>query len=199
MYKVHSNVIYKVNMTEQPKYTIIKKDGPIEIRQYPALINAEVDVKEATYRGAINIGFRMLAEYIFGGNVKAEEIAMTSPVQVTESENIAMTKPVTISVNDVYTVAFIMPSKYTMETLPAPRNPAIRLVPQEAKTVVAIRFSGFYQKNQVDKAEQRLRDWLEKEGLQTKGEFIAAGYNPPWVPGIFSRNEVMVQVRMDAE
>jgi hypothetical protein len=141
----------------------------------------------------------MLAEYIFGGNVKAEEIAMTSPVQVTESENIAMTKPVTISVNDVYTVAFIMPSKYTMETLPAPRNPAIRLVPQEAKTVVAIRFSGFYQKNQVDKAEQRLRDWLEKEGLQTKGEFIAAGYNPPWVPGIFSRNEVMVQVRMDAE
>lgn len=186
-------------MTEQPKYKIIKKDGPVEIRQYPELIKAEVEVKEATYREAINKGFRQLAGYIFGGNLQAEEIAMTSPVQVTESQNIAMTKPVTISGNGIYSVAFIMPSKFTFETLPKPKNPAIRLVVQESQTVAAIRFSGFYQKNQVAKAEQRLRDWLEKEGLQTQGEFIAAGYNPPWVPVIFSRNEVMVHVRMDAD
>lgn len=55
---------------------------------------------------------------------------MTVPVMNTTkvSENIAMTAPVmdTMSSSGKHIVAFTMPSKYTLETLPKPTNANIR-------------------------------------------------------------------------
>lgn len=62
--------------------------------------------------------------------------------------------------------------------------------------MAVVGFSGFYREGQVEKAKKRLHDWLENEDIPTDGAFIAAGYNPPWVPGFLARNEVMVSVRM---
>lgn len=125
-----------------------------------------------------------------------KNIDMTSPVQVTEGQKIAMTTPVTISGGDKFTVPFIMPSQFSLSTLPEPKNPQIFFSEMESKTMAAIGFSGFYREGQVEKAKKRLKQWLEKEHIQSEGAFIAAGYNPPWVPGFLARNEVMVEVRM---
>ena len=56
-------------MTETPKYSIIRKQNEIEIRQYPAYIQAEVVIDEKQYKSAIEKGFNVLAGYIFGNNV----------------------------------------------------------------------------------------------------------------------------------
>lgn len=181
-------------MTETPKYSVIKKDGSIELRQYPAHIKAEVEIEESSYRGAIFKGFRILADYIFGANQSNKNIEMTSPVQVSEGQKIAMTKPVTISGDGTYSVAFIMPSEYTIETLPEPKDPSISISKVESKTMAAIRFSGFYRDGKVEEAKKHLGQWLEKENIQTEGIFIAAGYDPPWVPWFLARNEIMVSV-----
>lgn len=183
-------------MTETPEYTVIKKEKGIELRLYPAYIKAEVDISDTTYRKAIFKGFSLLAGYIFGNNTKVEKIAMTAPVQVSSSQKITMTKPVTISGEGNYTVAFIMPSEYSLETLPKPNDAAIRFVRIESHTVAATRFSGFYRKRRVSRAKQRLNTWLGKEGLEGQGDFIVAGYNPPWVPWFLARNEVMVRIKM---
>lgn len=183
-------------MTETPEYIVVRKVGDIEIRQYPAYIKAEVEIEGSSYRDAIYKGFRILADYIFGNNLGNKTIDMTNPVQVTEGQKIAMTTPVTISGDDIYTVAFIMPSQFTLSTLPAPKNSKIFFSKVEAKTMAVVGFSGFYREGQVEKAKKRLHDWLENEDIPTDGAFIAAGYNPPWVPGFLARNEVMVSVRM---
>jgi len=185
-------------MTETPDYTVIRKDKSIELRQYPAYIKAEVDITNSTYRNAIFKGFSLLAGYIFGDNTAVEKIAMTTPVQVSPSQKIAMTKPVTISGDGNFTVAFIMPSAYTLETLPKPNDAAIRFVHVEPHTVAAIRFSGFYRERRATRAKQRLIAWLEKEGLESQGDFVVAGYNPPWVPWFLAHNEVMIQIEMGA-
>ena len=57
----------------------------------------------------------------------------------------------------------------------------------------AIRFSGYFQQDVINKKKQSLSQWLEEEGLETEGDFIVAGYNPPWVPGFLARNEVMIK------
>ena len=183
-------------MTETPEYIVIMKEKDIELRQYPAYIKAEVEIDESSYREAIYKGFRILADYIFGNNLGNKNIDMTSPVQVTEGQKIAMTTPVTISGGDKFTVAFIMPSQFSLSTLPKPKNPQIFFSEVESKTMAAIGFSGFYREGQVEKAKKRLQKWLEDENIQSEGAFIAAGYNPPWVPGFLARNEVMVGVRM---
>lgn len=116
-------------MTEQPKYTVIKKQNDFELRRYAGYIKAEVEVGGEDYKSAAERGFNILAGYIFGNNVARQKIAMTAPVAASRSEKIAMTVPVTISRADTYHVAFIMPSAYTLETLPAPKDERVRFIP----------------------------------------------------------------------
>jgi len=182
-------------MTDTPKYSVIRNYKEIELRQYPAYNEAEVDIPGSTYRQAIFKGFSILADFIFGNNIKSEKIAMTSPVMTTLSEKIAMTKPVTIRGDGSYKVSFIMPSDYSLATLPVPKNDRIRFKAVPPHTMAATRFVGFYNESKVKKAKQRLIRWLEKEGLETQGDFVAAGYNPPWVPWFLARNEVMIRIK----
>jgi len=182
-------------MTETPEYSVIKKHNEIEIRLYPAYIQAEVVVDENQYQSAIEKGFEVLAGYIFGNNISKQKIAMTTPVQVAQSEKIAMTTPVTVTGESSFKVAFIMPSGYTLETLPQPKDSRVHFTMLSARIMAAIRFSGYFQQDKIQKNKQRLDHWLQEQGLETEGEFIVAGYNPPWVPGFLARNEVMIQLK----
>jgi hypothetical protein len=65
--------------TEIPAYRVAQRDGDIEIREYPALVAAEVSVG-GERDTAVREGFRLLAGYIFGGNDGGRRIAMTAPV-----------------------------------------------------------------------------------------------------------------------
>lgn len=182
-------------MAETPKYAVIKKQKEIEIRQYPAYIQAEVVVDEKQYKSAIEKGFDVLAGYIFGNNVSKQKIEMTTPVQASRSEKIAMTTPVTVTGASSITVAFIMPSAYTLETLPQPKDSRVQFKLLPARTMAAIRFSGFFRQDMILKNKQLLGDWLKGQGIVTEGDYIVAGYNPPWVPGFLAHNEVMIQVK----
>lgn len=182
-------------MTETPKYSVSKKQNEIELRQYPGYIQAEVTVADTNYRSAIESGFNVLAGYIFGNNVSRQKIEMTTPVQASQSEKIAMTTPVTVTGESNFSVAFIMPAEYTLETLPQPKDTRVHFTPIPARTMAAVRFSGFFQQETIQKNKQRLRQWLEENGLETEGDFIVAGYNPPWVPGFLARTEVLIQIK----
>jgi hypothetical protein len=184
-------------MTETLNYAVIKKAKQVELRRYPAHIRAEVEVSGLTYQKAIYQGFNILAGYIFGDNLDTEKIAMTSPVQVSNPQKIAMTKPVTVSGDETFTVAFIMPAKYTLETLPKPKDPRIKLTQIDSEVMAALRFSGYFSERKVRKAKVRLGGWISQEGLEAQGVFIVARYNPPWVPWFLARNEVMIQIRSE--
>jgi hypothetical protein len=182
-------------MTESPKYSVIRKENEIEIRQYPGIIQAEVDVTARDYRTAIQKGFNVLAGYIFGNNAARQKIEMTAPVQASRSEKIAMTVPVTVRGDDQFTVAFIMPSAFTLETLPIPGDASIRFNPIPPQRTAAIRFSGYFNPQTIRRNRERLSQWLKRQALETEGDFIIAGYNPPWVPGFLARNEVLIGLK----
>jgi hypothetical protein len=184
-------------MTETPKYSVTQKHDEIEIRHYPATIQAEVVIDERQYQAAIEKGFDVLAGYIFGNNISKQKIEMTTPVQASQSEKIAMTTPVTVTGESSFTVAFIMPSAYTLEKLPQPKDSRVhfRLIPP--RSLAAIRFSGFFKQDTIQKNKQRLSQWLQEHGIETEGDFIVAGYNPPWVPGFLARNEVLIQIKTE--
>ena len=103
-------------MTESPAYTLEEKDGHFEIRRYPDYILAQVDV-ESDYNSAVTIGFRILANYIFGGNKIRKSIPMTTPVseeKIKGSEKIPMASPVTQEA--VKSEKIAMASPVTQET-----------------------------------------------------------------------------------
>jgi hypothetical protein len=105
---------------EQPTYTVIQSFQDVEIRDYPPMIVAEVEVS-GERKEAINVGFRQIADYIFGNNSPKRKIPMTAPVTQQAGEKIAMTAPVSQQLAGArWKVRFVMPQGYTLETLPAP-------------------------------------------------------------------------------
>ena len=71
--------------TEEPKYTLLEKAEPFELRAYAPQIVAEVKV-DGDLDAASNQGFRLIAAYIFGKNQVSEKIAMTTPVGIESSD-----------------------------------------------------------------------------------------------------------------
>ena len=185
--------------TEEPAHETLVKDGKYEIRQYEPTIVAEVEIS-GDMRRAGNSGFRPLADYIFGNNTARSKIDMTAPVTRARSEKIAMTAPVTRTMeDDAWTVAFVMPSDWTMDTLPAPNNPDVSLREVPGEMIATVKFSGIGRERVFNQKEAALRAWLSEQGYQASGLARYAGYDAPWVPGPFRRNEVMIPVAMTGE
>ena len=112
---------------EKPDYDIIASNENIEIRRYGPMIVAEVEAK-GNRENIAGSEFSILADYIFGNNTMQNSIAMTAPVQQQQSKAIAMTSPVQQQLTgEVWTVSFVMPSEYNMDTLPKPNNDRVKL------------------------------------------------------------------------
>jgi len=183
-----------MSQVAQPKCKIISAQGKIEIREYAPLIVAEVEVSGERGK-AINDGFRLIAGYIFGGNVATNKIAMTAPVIQQRSEKIAMTAPVKQQADGgVWKVRFVMPDSYSLNTLPKPNDDRVKLIPVPSKRFVVIRFSGSQTDRNVKPHEKKLLEYVKEQKLMTVGEPIFAFYNPPWTLPFLKHNEVMIEL-----
>jgi len=188
-----------VMATEEPQFSILEKTPPFELRSYAPMILAEVKV-EGNLDEASSQGFRLIAAYIFGQNQVSEKIAMTSPVvvegQAPKSAKIAMTSPVTIESNaGQWTISFVMPAEYTMESLPKPLNSKVQLRQVPAKKRAVISFTGFYNENKIAERTLELEEWMKSKNLQGTDAPKFARYNPPWTLPFMRRNEIMIDIR----
>ena len=169
---------------EQAKYTVLEKQDNIQIRQYEPLVIAEITM-EGERGEAIGNGFRGIADYIFGNNSnkkqEVEKISMTAPVMQQKEGN-------------KWHIRFVMPSHYTLETLPAPNNPDVKLTTLPAKQFVVITFSGTASEANIDKHLALLRDYMQDKRIKTSGEPVYAFFNPPFTLPALRRNEIMLEI-----
>jgi effector-binding domain-containing protein len=180
---------------EEPQYRVLEKSGNFELRQYQSYIEAETLV-EGDFSEVGNEGFRRLVAYIKGENRKKQGIPMTAPVtQEAASEKIPMTAPVgQEKVPGKWRITFVMPSSYTMSTLPEPLDPRISLVEIPGRLMAVIRYSGTWSQARYAAKERELREFIKEKSLKIVGEPLWARYNPPFVPWFLRRNEVMIPV-----
>lgn len=184
---------------EEPNYLVLEQSDAFELRAYSPKIVAETWVS-GDLDDASNAGFKLIADYIFGNNTTVtggnEEISMTAPVTMEaekKSEKISMTAPVTMEqAGGKWRMYFVMPSEYTMETLPKPNNPAVTLRELPSTNYAVIRFSWFVGEEKVAKKTAELMAWLVSKNITPTGKPQLARYNPPWTPPFWRRNEVMV-------
>lgn len=182
---------------EQAAYTVTEEKSGYELRNYPAHIVAQTTV-EGPYREALNQGFRIVAGYIFGGNVKQQKIAMTAPVSESESaaEKVAMTAPVLATMEgESHVISFGMPRSYTLETLPIPTDTRVKLVGVPETKMAVLRFSGLRTDARVMKKKAELIGLLTSDKVEVIGTPVYAGYNAPWTPPWLTRHEVMIAVK----
>lgn len=171
---------------EKPAYDAVLTEDAFQLRDYAPMIVA--DVTHGGERGrALNSGFRRLAAYIFAEDrpgANKDEIAMTSPV---------MQDPIA---GENWRTRFVMPAKYTLETLPQP--PAdITLTRVPARRMASVTFNGWGEQRDLIAMERMLREWMAEKDLAATGDAEFAFYDAPMVPGSMRRNEVLIPVASD--
>lgn len=185
--------------TEEPEYTILNQVDDFELRRYDPQIVAQTWVT-GDQKQAGNKGFKILADYIFGNNTApsggSSKISMTAPVKMQPkagtSAKIAMTAPVAMQESDgKWRVRFVMPSQYTMQTLPKPNNSEVSIIEVPAKTYGVIKFSGLVGEEKVATKTAQLKEWMQN--LNIVGTPEMARYNPPWTLPFMRCNEIMIE------
>lgn len=183
---------------EQPGYKVVESLGDLtEIRAYKPRVAAEARVENEVLDEGRDAAFRLLFDYITGSNRTDAKIAMTVPVESTDtSEKIAMTAPVESSRtgdNQVY-MRFFLPAKYDRATAPKPLDPRIKIVDVPVQTVAVLRFSGFGGEDSVAEKKQELLASLATTSWRPLTDSVVYFYDPPWTLPFFRRNEVVVAV-----
>jgi hypothetical protein len=180
----------------EPHFTVRLAEGDFSVREYPALVAAEVSVT-GDRSSAASQGFRLLAGYIFGGNTRKASIAMTAPViqEPGSGAKIAMTAPVLQSgAGKSWSVRFIMPEGSTLENLPRPNNARVRLRALAPTRMAVVRFSGLVWPSTISARTAALEGFIHRHNLKVIGAASLAQYNPPWTLWFMRRNEVMIPV-----
>ena len=164
-------------MTEVQKYSVLETTDAFEIRDYePHILLTTIEAGNLNSAG--NRAFSKLANYIFGGNVKSQKIAMTAPVLEVPDGN-------------GYAVSFVMPADMTLAEMPQ-ANPGLTIREMPAAKYAAIRFTGLATDELFSKKEKQLREALDKANLPSSGAAEYARYNGPWTPFFIRRNEVLI-------
>ena len=186
-----------MNNVETPKYKVNYTSDNIEHRAYEPMIIAAVEVN-GERKEAIGNGFRLIADYIFGNNSIAQNMEMKAPVEQQQTKKIAMTAPVQQQQSGaLWTISFVMPSEYTLSTIPKPNREEIKLTLIASKEFIVIRFSGTNSDEQIIKYQTKLLGYIRKNKIKIVGEPKYAFYNPPWTLPFMRRNEIMFEVHIE--
>ncbi len=181
--------------TEQTNYDLEKSVGAdaVEIRHYSPQVVAETTVQAGNFREALDRGFQVLAEYIFGNNATGEHIEMTAPV----TQMKAKPGDVTMNEDGSWVVRFAMPASYSMASLPSPLNHLVRLRALPARRVAALRYRGTFNGQDAEQMQLRLLANLKAQGLKPAHEIGFAGYDAPWTLPFLRRNEAWVELAQE--
>ncbi len=170
-----------MSKVETPKFKILSTFNNIEIRAYKPMLIAEIDVRE-TRKEAVSQGFRSLADFIFGNNIRNDKIKMTAPVvQQLSSQG--------------WKVSFVMPSSYTIHDIPKPLNNEIIIKEIPAKKMAVIKFNGRNEEDNISKYEKKLLKFMDLNNFTHEENPEYAFYNPPWTLPMLRRNEVMIEIK----
>jgi len=88
----------------------------------------------------------------------------------------------------------VMPSQYTMENIPKPKNSAVRLKEIPGKYFAVQTYSGFNTLARVQRKTDETLEWAGKRSLKMIGTPQISRYDPPWALPMFRRNEILVEI-----
>ncbi len=177
--------------TEEPAYEVVKKHPDFELRRYGPTLLAETTVN-GDFDRVGNEAFRRLAGYIFGDNAPKQKIEMTAPVIQRPAAAESSTVADGVEPKGDYVLSFVMPERFTAESLPQPEDARIQVRSEPGRLMAARRYSGRW--TWENYRESKLLDSVRAAGLTPLGSPIYARYNAPFTPWFMRRNEVLVEV-----
>ena len=167
---------------ESAEFHVIKSDGPFSIREYPNLMMATTSTQFSSQGD--DGSFMRLFRYISGSNDRQQKVAMTTPVFMNPEDT-----------HSAGRMGFVIPRKIDMQGAPSPTDDQVKLERRQGGAYAAIRFNGRIDNESLHRSSEKLRDWMTKHQIEGTEPIEFAGYDPPWTPGPFRRNEVLIRLK----
>ena len=111
-----------------------------------------------------------------------------------------MTAPVMTTVEEKqnfqsYEIAFVMPKKFSIQSLPKPLSEHVKVKPKTLGLTAIINFGGWATDGRVQHLTRKLKNYIETKGYTIVGPVIVAQYNSPWVIPPFRHNEIIMGIK----
>jgi len=164
---------------ESAPYRVIRADGKVQVRDYPALMVVETS-RAAHSRDGGDGSFGRLFRFITGGNERKEKIAMTTPVFMTGDDTNA-------------TMAFVLPAAMRSADVPRPTDSGVTVRELPAGRFAVLRYNGGRGADREAAMLDKLKAWMETAGLPVLSAPVYGYFDPPWTPAWLRRNEVMLR------
>lgn len=166
---------------ESAEYSVLESNGPFELREYPDLMLVTTAMK---FQSQGNDGsFGRLFGYISGSNDDGRKVAMTTPVFMEPQD--AQTEG---------QMGFVIPKQMTA-SIPHPLNQSVQIRQRAGGKFAVIRFTGRLDDGVLAANEDKLRNWIDAKKWTGSEGVEFAGYDPPWTPGMFRRNEILIRLK----
>lgn len=192
---------------ETAEYESLQRDGRFELRRYPALVVASTPMSG----DAVNDGdaFRTLFNYIAEGNADRQKIAMTTPVFMMpqasadgEASSVAGDAAGDADAENGKPqsgerMSFVLPRAVVAAGVPEPTSDAVEIERFPAGRYAVIRFNGSWDRTRFDAQQAELEAWMADRGLEAAGPAVTAAYDPPFVPPLLRRNEVLIPLKAE--
>lgn len=186
---------------EEPKYEVVDMRMGFEMRRYAPYLVAETRVT-GTWGKVGGEASGILRDYLSGANARGESIERTAPVIQAPEPAGATARAAAIPGADdsprTYTFAFVMPAKYSMQTLPRPNDARVTLREVPARLVAARRFTGVWSPENLQQNQYVLLESIELAGQKAVGIPVFARYDSGLTPWFMRRNEVQVELSVQA-
>jgi hypothetical protein len=157
--------------------------GAVELKKYPAVRRAEVSGSVTPDLG-MNVGFFPLFNHI-----QRRDIEMTSPVEMDYRDG-ASTEG---QEGPTWTMSFLYRSA---DLGPTGKDGRVEVVDAAPVVVVAMGLQGWYTRQRIEEAAQKLREMLEEQGeWEVAGPVRALYYNGPEKPPADKWAEAQIPVR----
>ncbi len=176
-------------MTERQEFKVLQTYDGFELREYLPCVIAEVRVS-GQFSNSSSSAFSTLFNYISQGNKSAEKIAMTAPVITAQNSDRAES-------NEWY-VSFVMPSGATIGRLPDPNNSQVKLRELDTEICVTKSFRGRATDDLARKITKELRASASEAKIALSDETRICRFDPPFKPGFFQYNEIVIPVYFGA-
>mmetsp|Transcript_2313 Transcript_2313/g.3230 ORF Transcript_2313/g.3230 Transcript_2313/m.3230 type:complete len:236 (+) Transcript_2313:111-818(+) len=220
-------IVFGVTGSEEPAYELVADRPGYQIRHYPAYFVAEVDTGSlensnkafgylARYIGVFGTPENTLQHQ--EGTKAPESLAMTAPVIMEpKPSKLAMTAPVIMEPNQKSSkmamtspvineqdssgdqvMQFVLPFHLkSMDEVPVPTNPVVKVRHVPEKIIACNRFSGQASEMRFEaKRNSLIGDIIKDNILQEpeKYEYSVAQYHPPFTLGPLRRNEIWLKI-----
>jgi SOUL heme-binding protein len=167
---------------ETPAYETVGRAGEIELRRYPARLEAKSDAVGAHgLEEALETGYARLECFVLGANADRAQLGEATPVLTSLQEG-------------VYTTSFVMTSRRDVASLPAPDDLRVEVGEVPARQIAVFPFRGRYTKENFFWQERKFLRALVDAGVATRGSVTLATYDSPTVLPALRRNELWIEV-----